>query len=149
MMKKLFSLAASAAVALSLCGCALFSNDYADAIKANWGFTIPTAAGYDEVYKKSESAFNGDGFRYHVFACKENQPILEAFSWTDAQQSTIFYDSYQEACEEWLNILDVPKEKRPAYGECVFSYHAQHDNSEIVLLFHEAQSKLYAVESFM
>lgn len=148
-MKKISVWILSAVFAFALCGCSFFSNDYADVLKANWGFTLPKGAGYKEVYEKSESAFNGDGFRYYVFTCEENEPILEAFSWTDTQQSTLFFDSYQEACEEWLDKLDVPKEERPEYSECVFWYQSHQDYSEIVLLFHEAQGKLYTVECFM
>ena len=48
-----------------------YSNDYTHVIKENWNISIPSDSHYSEVYSKdSESSFNGDGVRYHVFIIK-------------------------------------------------------------------------------
>ncbi len=148
-MKKIFAWIFSFVFALSLCGCSLFG-DYTATIKENWEITIPKETGCTQVYEKQcEPSFHGDGFRYHVFACKDNQAMLDAFAWSSQEEKTNFHDSYSASCEEWLTEIDVPESERPVYAECVYYYKNQEDMSEIIMLFSETQGKLYVVESFL
>ncbi len=147
-MKKLFACVATT-LSLLLCGCFVFDG-YDKVLKANWGFTLPTEAGYEEIFEEqTEPSFQGDGFRYHVFSCREGQPILTAFSWSHEEEKTIFHDDYSSACEEWLDKIGVSEAHRPVYVECVYWYSSQSDTSEIIMLFSEKQSRLYVVESFL
>ncbi len=149
-MRKIFISVVAFFFATLLCSCSFFSGDYAKILETNWGVALPKESGYKETYvKQGGQGFQGDGLRYHVFGCEEMQPIIEAFSWGNERRKTNFYDSYKEACENWLNEIGVPQEERPNYEECSYWYDSQADLSELILLLSESQSKLYVVESFL
>ncbi len=149
-MKRILTWLTACIFAFALGACSLFGGDYAEVMEKNWGITLPTEAGYSQTYKKQgEQGFQGDGFRYHAFSCKENQPMLNAFAWSKTQRKTNFHDDYTSACESWLGEIGVPQSDRPDYAKCVFFYKSQQDMSEIILLFDESKGILYVVESFL
>lgn len=119
-------------------------SDYSTALKANWGFSLPSDAQYSEVYSKDEgSSFHGDGIRYHIFTYREPGPIREMLPWqTEAS-------AYSEAVNTWLEEIAVPSEQLPPLAQCRFWHASQEDGSEIIVLWDENGEKLYIAESFL
>ena len=127
-----------------------YFSDYARVLKANWDFSLPASSSYQEIYSQdSEASFHGDGIRYHIFSYKEPEEISKMFLWQTTEQKTIYYTSYSEAANEWLNEISVPFKDRPNYGECSYWYQAQDDNSEIIIFWDKNQYRLYIVESLL
>ncbi len=124
--------------------------DYSYVLEINWGISIPQESHYSEIYSQdSGSGFHGDGNRYHIFICRDIEPISEMFEWQPAEHETIFHDSYSDAAEEWLDEINVPLQERPDYENCLYWYQSQNDNSEIIILLDKDVSKMYVIESFL
>lgn len=120
------------------------------AIKKNWGLDIPSKAKCNLEYSRDSGAsFNGDGLRYHVYSYKDSASIGMMVMWEVTQQRTIFYNSYEESCEAWLDELKVPRKERPSYGDCMYWYACQNDNSEIIIFRDDSLKLLYIIESFL
>ena len=138
-----------AALLAGLAGCS-GRDDYARILEENWGFSMPEAMGYSECYEKNtETSFQGDGLRYHVFSYENAEPVETLVRWEKTPHKTIFFDSCRAAASMWTDELEVPKEWKPDYEACVFWYQAREDDSEL-LVFHDPQRKLlYVVESFL
>lgn len=138
-------------VCVIVCFTACYSpSDYASAINANWGISLPAEAKYKQEYENStEASFNGDGFRYHVFSYEKEEPIDKLLAWSQTERKTIYCDSIKEAALQWLNEIGVPKVNRPTYKDCVYWYQSQDDNSELLIFKDAAQKKLYVVECFL
>lgn len=125
-------------------------NNYSHVLRMNWKFSLPYSARLTEIYSQdSGPSFHGDGIRYHVFSYQNQEPIKEMCDWKTTQQRTIYYESYLEAVQEWLDGIDVPSNERPNCKECVFGYNFKEDNSEIIMLWDKSRYKLYIVESFL
>ena len=103
-----------------------------------------------EIYSaNSDSSFHGDGIRYHIFLYRNENEIEELFNWSIEEKETIFYSSYSESVNNWLNKIKVSKENYPSYSNCKYCYEKQDDNSEIIILWDSKEIKLYVVESFL
>ena len=127
-----------------------YFSDYSNVLKINWELSLPHDAAYSEVYSQSsESTFNGDGTRYHVFTYVNTTPISEMLAWQSTERKTLYSGSYSAAVEDWLDKLGVPANERPVYENCSYWYQSQADNSEIIILWGERENKLYVVESFL
>lgn len=123
---------------------------YSRVLKTNWELEIPFSARCSEVYEKDTGAsFNGDGIRFHVFSCKNEDRIDDMLVWTDDDHSTIYYGSLSEAAEQWLDVLDVPEEWRPEYDDSRYYYCSQEDNSELIIFWSKEAKMLYIVENFV
>ena len=69
--------------------------------------------------------------------------------WTKEEKETIFYSTYKESINAWLNKIKVSKENYPNYSNCKYWYNKQEDNSEIIILWDNKENKLYVVEEFL
>lgn len=126
------------------------ATNYSNILKANWNIEFPENAKIDEVYSSdSESSFHGDGIRYHIFSYEEETSIEDMFDWTNEEHSTLFYSSYNECVNNWLEQINVSKENFPKFSNCKFWYRKKDDNSEIIILLDDIENKLYVVESFI
>lgn len=127
-----------------------YLTNYNSVLEANWKISIPSRARYSEIYSKDSGvSFLGDGIRYHIFSYKDPYCVEEMLSWESNEKETIYYGNYSNAVNAWLDTIDVPSEYRPDCSECLFWYHAQDDNSEIIILWDKGKNALYVVESFM
>ncbi|MCD8119810.1 MAG: hypothetical protein LUE29_10095 [Lachnospiraceae bacterium] len=125
--------------------------DYSSVLYANWGFSLPIKAGYSEIYSRStEASWHGDGIRYHVFSCKNTEPVSEMFDWQLTERATQDCESYSEAVEKWLAEISVPEEEYPDMEECCWWYQSRAvGGDEILVLWNESEGKLYIVEYFL
>lgn len=148
--KILIALLISAAILIGAAAAWDQLSDYSIALKANWEFSLPSEARCSEAYSKdSGSSPHGDGIRYHVFVCKNADPVDEMFAWQTAERETVYHSSYSAAADEWFGKIDVPQKERPDYEKCSYWYQSQSDNSEIIVFWNKEQSKLYVIESFL
>ena len=84
---------------------------YSDVLKINWNIELPKNL-IREIYSaNSDSNVHGDGIRYHVFLYKNEDKIEELFNWSIEEKKTIFYSSYSESIDNWLNKIKVSKKK--------------------------------------
>ena len=124
---------------------------YASVLEANWGVELPIKALCKEVYKADTGpSFHGDGIRYHVFTYHYEDYIDLMFAWSgNLENETLFYQSYSEASDIWLDELDIPMEQYPDYNACFCWYKSEHDNSEIIFFWNPEINRLYIVENII
>ena len=124
---------------------------YASVLEANWGVELPIKALCKEVYKADTGpSFHGDGIRYHVFSYRYEDYIDLMFAWSGyLENETLFYQSYSEASDIWLDELDIPMEQYPDYDACFCWYKSEHDNSEIIVFWNPEINRLYVVENII
>ena len=124
---------------------------YASVLEANWGVELPIKALCKEVYKADTGpSFHGDGIRYHVFSYRYEDDIDLMFAWSgNLENETLFYQSYSEASDIWLDELDIPMEQYPDYDACFCWYKSEHDNSEIIIFWNPEINRLYIVENII
>ena len=124
---------------------------YASVLEANWGVELPIKALCKEVYKADTGpSFHGDGIRYHVFTYRYGDYIDLMFAWSgNLENETLFYQSYSEASDIWLDELDIPMEQYPDYDACFCWYKSEHDNSEIIIFWNPEINRLYIVENII
>ena len=124
---------------------------YASVLEANWGVELPIKARCKEVYKADTGpSFHGDGIRYHVFSYRYEDYIDLMFAWSgNLENETLFYQSYSEASDIWLDELDIPMEQYPDYDACFCWYKSEHDNSEIIIFWNPQINRLYIVENII
>ena len=124
---------------------------YASVLQANWGVELPIKALCKEVYKADTGpSFHGDGIRYHVFTYRYEDYIDLMFAWSgNLENETLFYQSYSEASDIWLDELDIPMEQYPDYDACFCWYKSEHDNSEIIIFWNPEINRLYIVENII
>ena len=124
---------------------------YASVLEANWGVELPIKALCKEVYKADTGpSFHGDGIRYHVFSYRYEDYIDLMFAWSgNLENETLFYQSYSEASDIWLDELDIPEEQYPDYDACFCWYKSEHDNSEILIFWNPEINRLYIVENIL
>ena len=138
-------------IIFSLLGIIIYNNlsNYSNVLKVNWNIELPKNL-VKEIYSAdSNVSFHGDGIRYHVFSYKNEDEIEEIFNWSNEEKETIYYSSYSESINNWLNEIKVPKENYPNYSNCKYWYNTQDDNSEIIILWDSTKDRLYIVESFL
>ena len=138
-------------ILFSLLGIIIYNNlsNYSNVLKINWNIELPKNT-IKEIYSaNSDSSFHGDGIRYHIFSYKNENKIEELFNWSIEEKETIFYSSYSESVNNWLNNIKVSKENYPNYSNCKYWYDKQDDNSEIIILWDSKENKLYIVESLL
>ena len=127
-----------------------YLNNYNTALQANWKISIPAKAHYSETYRKdSGPSFLGDGIRYHIFSYKNHTYVEEMLDWGPDGGKTIFYGSYSDTVNVWLDAIEVPANYRPDYANCQFWYQSKNDSSEIIILWNKETCTLYVVESFL
>ena len=124
---------------------------YASVLQDNWGVELPIKALCKEVYKADTGpSFHGDGIRYHVFSYRYEDYIDLMFAWSgNLENKTLFYRSYSEASDIWLDELDIPEEQYPDYDACFCWYKSEHDNSEILIFWNPEINRLYIVENII
>lgn len=119
-------------------------------LRLNWGISIPFWARPVQCYEKdSGPSFLGDGIRYHVFSYQYEDFIDQMFAWGSVDRETIYYDSFTQAAETWLDEIEVPAEYRPDYENCSNWYRAKDDNSEIIIFWNADLNRLYILESIL
>lgn len=126
-----------------------YLSDYLNIFELNWNRSIPKEVGLTEVYAADSGAsFHGDGIRYHVYSYRQEEPVHQSFNRKEEDIEPDFYESLTDAAEDWLDSINIPEEKRPAYNECYYTYFVQDDNSELIIFWNRIIQKIYIVESF-
>lgn len=127
---------------------------YSEVLEENWNISLPKEAGCKKIYHKSDRGFE-DGEYYTVLDCKEKEPINKMFKWLSDERKLDLYNTgsyitYSERTSELLDSIGVPSEEHPDYSQCVYRYvkgDRTNEMSEIILLWDEADGKLYITES--
>lgn len=133
---------------LALTGCA-GASDGSFALKENWGISLSEAGAYSLAYEADSGAsFHGDGLRYHVYTYQDADGLDGLFSWSDAEQETLYASRWQDAAQGWLTELSVPERHWPDLTDCVYWYQSQPDQSELLMLW-DHHTQLYVLESFI
>lgn len=123
---------------------------YSSVLEVNWGVELPVQALCKEVYEQDTGpSFHGDGIRYHVFSYRYEDYIDLMFAWRGSESNTLFYDTYSEAVEIWLNELDVPRQQYPNYNACFYWYQRAKDNSELIIFWNPEINRLYILENIL
>ena len=123
-------------------------SSYNLALQLNWGISIPFWARPTQCYEKdSGPSFLGDGIRYHIFSYQYENFIDQMFAWGSVDRETIYFDSFTQAAETWLDEIEVPAEYRPDYDRRSNWYRAKDDNSEILIFWNADLNRLYILES--
>lgn len=133
---------------------------YSSVLEANWDIELPVKALCKEVYSEDAGpSFHGDGIRYHVFSYANSSEIQKMLLWSDVNGNTLAwsqtqgeekrYQTYREASDLWLGELEIPQEQYPDYDDCFCWYNNAHDNSEIIVFWNPAISRLYIVENII
>lgn len=148
-MKAKWWVAALAAVALLWAAATLASRGltgYGPVLRANWGVSIPAAAGCRQVYEADSgpSPF-GDGLRCHVFTAARPERLLAMAAWRVPTAEE------QARAENLLDRLLVTPEFWPEDGRCLFwSAVGESDpRDELLLFLDEERGLLYVLESFL
>lgn len=127
------------------------SSNYSYVLKANWNIKLPRKT-IEEIYSaKDEPNFHGDGIRYHIFSYKEanEEEINKLFTWSTEEKETIYFSSYSEAINDWIDDFNINPDDYLNYANCKYWYNNKKDNSEIIILWDSKENKLYVVESFL
>ena len=134
---------------LVLAAC-LWETDYNRIMAQNWGISLPRECRYREIYSKDTGpSFHGDGIRYHVFSCRNGEPVEQMDVWQEAEGKTVFARTYTDALGQWLDALSVPAAFRPDGSACVYLYAVRHDHSELLMLWNRDTRSIYVAESFL
>ncbi len=139
-------------ISLSLLGITLYNKvtNYSNVLKINWDIEIPKEAKVKEIYSaNSDVSIHGDGLRYHIFSYKNEDKITDMVNWSKEEKETLYYPSYHESVNNWLNEINVSKNKYPDYTNCKYWYTKKDDNSEIIILLDDTKNLIYVVESFL
>ena len=125
--------------------------NYLSILESNWEYlSFPPDAGWQEVYSTdSGPSPHGDGWRYHVYSYKNGEEIPTMVSWTQEEGRTVFQKTYREACEEWLDVLEVPENQRPEYEACQVWYEVQLDNSQLLIFWNAKDQTFCIAENFI
>ena len=136
-------------IVLTLSGCG--AKGYAPVLRANWDLTLPGSC--REAYEAdSGESFQGDGLRYHVYACEDTGTLAAALEdWSEHAGQRADGSQLAEKAEAYLTELSVPAEERPAYENCLCWFKAGEDDSrdQILLILDKEAGRLYVMESFM
>lgn len=139
-------LCCAAALILLLSGC-LRPISYAETLKANWNFMIPS--GYTILYETDTGAsFHGDGVRYDVLEYGDDSALEDLVDWRQEQLPTQYADSETQAAEECMEQLDIPPEWEIPDGDCRY-YCITKDFSEMLLFWHTPDRRLYIVQNIL
>ena len=116
---------------------------YNNALKANWGITLPY--GGEEIYVKEipEDSFNVDGERYRVLAYDEEPVFDKAILWSDMTSKE----------QRLLEIVDNmnPDFKPDLDSEANLFFHMSGDRDardKLWIIYDEENIMLYVVEDF-
>lgn len=123
---------------------------YLSVIESNWDIFPPRQAQWVLLYETdSGPSFHGDGCRYHIYSYEQEEPVAGMFFWSAEEGNTIFSKTYQEEAESWLDALNISRDLRPDYENCLRWYAVQDDNSQILIFWDAAAKSIYVAENFI
>lgn len=151
--KKLILILIIIIIVYILRGIIIYDNlfDYSNIIKTNWNIKLPRKS-IKEIYSVEDVPnIHGEGISYHIFSYKEanEEEINKLFTWATEEKETIYFSSYSEAINNWIDEFNINPEDYPNYANCKYWYSNKEDNSEIIILWDSKENKLYVVESFL
>lgn len=125
-------------------------SDYLAVMEANWDLTFPENAGWALLYETdSGPSPHGDGWRYYVYSYEREEPVSQMVPWAAETGSTVFSEPYADACESWLDEIDVPAEMRPDYEGCQVFYSVQKDHSQLLIWWSASERTVSFAEFFI
>ena len=119
-------------------------------VLARQGDTLEEGGSDDCLYLPYTTAerISGEASSYTITMQNEDY-IDQMFAWGSVDRETLYYDSFTQAAEAWLDQIEVPSEYRPDYDNCSNWYRAKEDNSEILFFWDAKRNLLYCLESFL
>ena len=125
----------------------LFGSKY-HAYRAKWGINLPGSL-QEVVSIKSEKDKFETYNTYHVFKFEKEETVDDMVEWTKKDKGTVQYSNYEEATEEWLNVLNVKEKDRPNFEDLDYFYVNDEKSNEMILLKDGKNKKIYLLEYFM
>lgn len=144
MKKKMFAVTILIIVAILIIDANIKNTDYGNPdeylkdIESTWGIDLKRA---EKIiyYNNDQSGWHGDGYIYTVIKYNEVKPE-GLFKWRKMDEKTV---KEINAC---LDHLDVEKEERPRYKQCLY-YSKEKEQDELYILREKNdQKKLYVLE---
>ena len=125
----------------------LFGSKY-HTYRAKWGIDLPGSLEEVVSIKGEEDNF-GTYNTYHVFKYEKEDTVGDMVEWTKKDKGTVQYSNYEEATEEWLNVLNVKETERPNFEDLDYFYVNDEKSNEMILLKDGKNKKIYLLEYFM
>ena len=122
--------------------------DPVDIIELNWDLEMPKCA-KEIFYKSSGVSLLGDGERYSVYECEEEDYIRSSFQWKD-DKSSLIVEGFKEVIYKIRGYggSEIPKEYTPDLNRDFLSYYkGLEDNSKIYIIYIPGVSKIYISEN--
>ncbi len=126
----------------------LSASNYTQTLQANWEIRLPSSCTL--IYNTDSGASShGDGRRYHVYTCMDEDALTQALAWESEQSATLFCDSYADAVTAWLEAISAEDAQYPDFSRCVYYYLASEDSSELIVLWDCGSQTVYVAESIL
>lgn len=122
--------------------------DPVDIIQSNWDIEMPKDT-KEIFYKSSGASLLGDGERYSVYECEDEDSIINSFQWKD-DKSSLVVEGFEEVIDKIRGYVGskIPKEYVPDLnGDFLYYYKELEDNSKIYIIYIPGVSKIYISEN--
>lgn len=122
--------------------------DSAEVIETNWDVEMPEGA-KEIFYKSSGASFLGDGERYSVYECEDDDSIEKSFEWKDDKDKFIV-EGFEDVIHKIRSYEDgdIPKEYVPNLsGEFLYYYKELEDNSKLYIIHIPKENRIYISEN--
>lgn len=122
--------------------------DPVDIIQSNWDLEMPKSA-KELFYKSSGVSILGDGERYSVYECEEEDYIRNSFQWKDDKSSPVV-EGFKEVIYKIRGYGDnkIPKVYIPDLNKDFLYYYKElEDNSKIYIIYIPGVSNIYISEN--
>ena len=125
---------------------------YGRILNINWGVKLPVDSICTEIYTKNDPAeFHGPGLRYHIYSYKHESHIAQMPVWQGENEEG---KSPEDCCRfsgELLDELDIPREHCPSedLSSLRFHYDADHDGSELLMVWDQERDLIYVLEHIL
>lgn len=134
-----------------LYGCRdLIITDPVDITQSNWDIEMPKGA-KQIFYESSEVSFLGDGEKYSVYECEDENSIRNSFDWQD-DKSKLMSEGFKTIIHKIRAYegTEIPDEYVPDLtGEFLYYYKKLEDNSKIYIIYVPGESKIYISEDIL
>lgn len=124
--------------------------DPVEIIKTNWDIELPKNS-KEVFYESSGGSFLGDGEKYSVYECEDEESISMAFDWKSDKDKSII-EGFQDVIHKIKSYknTEIPDEFIPDLSEDFVYYYKQlEDNSKIYIIHIDEDSKIYISEDIL
>lgn len=124
--------------------------DPVDIIQSNWDIEMPKGA-KEILYESSNASFLGDGERYSVYECEDEDSIRNSFEWKD-DKSKLIVEGFEDVINKIRGYEDgeIPDEYVPDLTrDFLYYYKKLEDNSKIYIIYIPGDGNIYISEDIL